>query len=65
MMGGFGIGMLLWVALIVFVVWWIAQSATDQRTQHTTKTSREVLDERLARGEITIDQYRELRKALE
>ena len=65
MMGGFGIGMLLWVALIVFVVWWIAQSTTGGQTQRTTKTSREVLDERLARGEITIDQYRELRKALE
>lgn len=67
MMGGFGgIGMLLWVVLIVGVIWWVAQTATNQKANASkTKTSREILDERLARGEITVEQYRELRKALE
>lgn len=71
MMGGFGgIGMLLWVGLIVAVIWWIAQAATSQKPQSTptapaARAPRDVLDERLARGEINVEQYRELRKALE
>lgn len=71
MMGGFGgIGMLLWIGVIVAAIWWIAQAATSQRNQlgppaRASGTLREVLDERLARGEITLEQHRELRKALE
>lgn len=65
MMGGFGgIGMVLWIVVLVAVVWWITQTATGQKTQ-VTRGAREVLDERLAGGEITIEQHRELRKALE
>ncbi len=62
MMGGFGgLGMLLWVALL----------ATSQKSQSATGSARpseqprELLNARLARGEITLDQYREMRKALE
>jgi len=71
MMGGFGgIGMLLWIVVIVAAIWWITQAATSQRNQsgpptRASGTLREVLDERLARGEITLEQHRELRKALE
>lgn len=71
MMGGFGgIGMLLWIVVIVAAIWWITQAATSQgiqsgRPSRATGTLREVLDERLARGEITLEQHRELRKALE
>ncbi len=71
MMGGFGgIGMLLWFGVIVAAIWWIAQAATSQRNQsgssaQASGTLREVLNERLARGEITLEQYRGLRKALE
>jgi len=73
MMGGFGgIGMVLWIVVLVAVVWWIAQTATGQKTQdgaqvrpQVTRGAREVLDDRLAGGEITIEQHRELRKALE
>jgi hypothetical protein len=32
MMGGFGgIGMVLWIGLIVAAIWWIAQAATNRR----------------------------------
>jgi len=73
MMGGFGgIGMVLWIVVLVAVVWWITQTATGQKTQEgaqarpqVTRGAREVLDERLAGGEITIEQHGELRKALE
>lgn len=72
-MGGFGgIGMVLWIVVLVAAVWWITQTATGQKTQESTQArpqvtrgAREVLDERLARGEITTEQHRELRKALE
>lgn len=64
-MGGFGgIGMLVWVGVIVAAIWWIAQAATSQKAQ-PTRTARATLDERLARGEITVEQYRELRKAVD
>lgn len=72
MMGGFGfggIGMVLWVVVIVAAIWWIAQAATKQQATGPktpqSKTARELLDERLARGDVTVEQYRELRKALE
>ncbi len=69
MMGGFGgAGMLLWIVLIVALIWWLTQGATNQRAagqKSQARTPRELLDERLARGEITVEQHRELRKALE
>ena len=72
MMGGFGgLGMLLWVALIVAAVWWITQLATSQKSQSAAGSSRpseeprELLNARLAQGEITVEQHRELRKTLE
>ena len=70
MMGGFGgIGMVLWIGLIIVGIWWIAQAATNQRTSSPrapeAQTPRNVLDERLARGDVTVEQYRELKKALE
>lgn len=74
MMGGFGmgglgsLGMLLWIGLIVAAIWWITQAANQKVTSHkapVSKAPRELLDERLARGEATVEQYRELRKALD
>jgi uncharacterized membrane protein len=73
MMGGFGgIGMVLWIGLIVAAIWWITQATTNQTNQRATnhrlpesEAPRQLLDERLARGEVTIEQYRELKKALE
>lgn len=70
MMGGFGgIGMLLWIGVIIAAIWWVAQAATNQRASSlkadAASTPRRVLDERLARGEVTVEQYRELRKTLE
>jgi uncharacterized membrane protein len=70
MMGGFGgFGMLLWLGLIVLGIWWFVQAASQKsqstRSAQGSDTPRQLLDARLASGEITLDQYRELRKALE
>ena len=41
MMGGFGgIGMVLWIVVLVAVVWWITQTATGQKTQEGPRPGR-------------------------
>ncbi len=59
---------LAWVALIVLVVWAIGQlfparSAGDSQ-ERAPETPQEILDRRLARGEIDTDEYARLRDAL-
>lgn len=70
MMGGFGLGMLVWVAVVVAVVWALVQAAAQRQQPQTpaapsATTPRGLLDARLARGEISVEEYRELRKAIE
>jgi putative membrane protein len=73
MMGmGFGfLGMLLlWgipVALVVGVAAWLFRQATDTRQLGGQRqpTARQVLDERLARGEIEAEEYETIRKRIE
>jgi uncharacterized membrane protein len=70
MMGGFGgAGMLLWIVLIVAVIWRFTQAASRKaeptRPAGLEHTPKAILDERLARGEITAEQYRSLRKEIE
>jgi putative membrane protein len=50
--------LLLWVALIATVVWFVARSARP-RERSGVERAREVLAERYARGELTTDEYRE------
>jgi putative membrane protein len=61
--GGWGwlwgpIVLLLWVALVATVVWFVARSARP-RERSGVDRAREVLAERYARGELTTDEYRE------
>jgi putative membrane protein len=63
-MGGWGWGwgilvMILVVAVVGLVVWLIIRT-TQQASGHPHDRAREILAERLARGEITPDEYREL-----
>jgi putative membrane protein len=69
MMGdGFGMGIpglgmvLVWVAIIVLVVWLVGALVGNRRLRE--KGAREILDERLARGEINQDEYEQLKKRL-
>jgi len=50
--------LLLWVALVATVVWFVARSARA-RERSGVERAREVLAERYARGELTTDEYRE------
>lgn len=59
---------LLWTLVIigvVFLIRWLVTSArrTDDRTGHQPDAQR-LLDERLARGEISVSEYRERSAAL-
>lgn len=54
--------MISWVAIIAVAVWLVLRSS---RTDHGSRRAREILDERLASGELTPEEYRERREALE
>lgn len=56
--GLMGIGMLLWLAPVVLLVWFIAQFASGRNDKgKPPRSPREILDERYARGEIDRDEY--------
>jgi putative membrane protein len=70
MMGdGFGMGIpglgmiLVWVAIIVLVVWLVGALVGNRRLRD--KDARQILDERLAQGEIGQDEYEQLKKRLQ
>jgi putative membrane protein len=60
---------LMWVGFLGVIAWgaveWITGGRRSSRTAAPAKTARDVLDERLALGEIDVDQYHERRAALE
>lgn len=69
MMGdGFGMGIpglgmiLVWVVIIVLVVWVVGALVGNRRRRD--KDARQILDERLAKGEIDQDEYEQLKTRL-
>ena len=65
-----GLGMVfmvvLWVALIAFVVWGVgALTRGHSSGTPTTESPRQILDRRFASGEMDATQYAETRRALE
>lgn len=52
--------MLSWVAIIAAAVWFVLRANRDGGTRR----ARGVLDERLASGELTREEYRERREAM-
>ncbi len=73
MMGGggmFGFGMIIWVAILVVIVWAVVraigqgQSAPSLRSSTSSGSARAILDERLAKGELSVEEYKKLRDAL-
>jgi putative membrane protein len=65
-MWGWGVLWMLvfWGALITGVVW-LVRTATDRVRPDASTTGRRLLDERFARGEVSIEAYEERRHALE
>ena len=75
-LSGFGIGMmilmllfwLLVIAGVVFLIWFIATSlrqGQQEPPRASPETPLEILKRRLASGEITTDEYQDLRRTLE
>jgi putative membrane protein len=57
------VGMIAFWGLLIWAVWYIVTGANRRADQGQTPpiSARQILDERLARGEIDADQYRHLR----
>ena len=69
MMDGFGMGIgggfmwLIWLVLILAIVWAIGRLRPGR--ERSERSSRDLLDERFARGEIDEEEYHKRRAALD
>lgn len=54
-----------WTLLVYGLVWLVRGVAPRPRQDVPQETPKEILDRRLAAGEITVDEYERLRDALE
>ena len=63
----FGMGMMLfWIVVIGLVVWAIIRLTTSKTERlDTGETPTRILEKRLARGEITTEQFEELQESLQ
>lgn len=71
MMGGYGWGWmmlmpLIWVVLLAAIVWAVVQLGRPGRgsSDHRRESPQEILERRLASGEIDADAYRRIRDEL-
>lgn len=64
-MGVWGWAMMLafWMAVVILIVWAVRSSASSQAPQD--RGALRILDERLAKGEINPDEYKQRRSVLE
>lgn len=64
-MGVWGWAMMLafWLAVVILIVWLVRSSASPRAPED--RRAFRLLDERLAKGEIDADEYRERREVLE
>jgi putative membrane protein len=56
--------MLTWAVIIAAAVWLVIRVNRRDGDRSDTTEARQILDERLARGEITLDEYRDRREAM-
>lgn len=66
-MWGWGLLWMLvfWGALIAGVVWLVTAASSPRARTDGAATGRRVLDERFARGELSIEEYEERRRVLD
>lgn len=71
MMWGSGMGwgllwmLMFWGAFIAGIVWLVTAATGPRDRTDGSATGRRVLDERFARGELSIDEYEQRRRVLE
>lgn len=54
-----------WGTIILLVIWGVKQFTRDRQRGHTSReTPLEIAQKRLARGEITTEEFEELKRAL-
>ncbi len=58
--GGMGFGMIFWVLLLIALIYVLAERGKPTKE----KTTREILDARYAKGEITSEGYKRMREEL-
>ena len=59
------VGMLLFWGVLIWAVYALISSLTRRPPRTDDSDARRILDERLARGEIDVDEYRRLRDVLD
>lgn len=68
MMWGVGFGwvwmLVVWVAVVSAAVWFVTQLTAGDGGRRASPDARQVLDERFARGELELDEYRRRRREL-
>ena len=67
-MGGFGgmaLGGILWIVLLGVIVWAVVKAGARASTSSSPDSARSILDSRLARGELSMDEYRKLRETVQ
>ena len=57
---GMGFGMIFWLLLLIALIYLLAERGKLTKE----KTTREILDERYAKGEITSEEYKRMRAEL-
>lgn len=58
----------MWIGMIAFwvlIIWSIYFFIARSRAATSSPDAKQILDDRLAHGEINLDQYREIRETLE
>jgi uncharacterized membrane protein len=55
---------LIILAIIIGLIVWVVSPASRSSATTTGESAREILDRRLACGELTVEQYEQLREAL-
>ncbi|MFZ0391539.1 MAG: SHOCT domain-containing protein [Calditrichia bacterium] len=67
--GGLWFGWLFWIIIFIVIIWLVVRfaggSQTRQQPPASGETPLDVLKKRYARGEITREQYEQMRKDIE
>jgi putative membrane protein len=66
--GGMGFGWIIWIIILAIIIWAvirIANTSQNRRSNNSGETPLDILKKRYARGEISKEQYEQMKKDLE